>query len=44
MSKLPATVSRKLLTKRQVSDATFLAAKNKFGEKGVVDIIGLSDW
>ncbi len=33
-----------LLKTRQVSDATFLAAKNRFGEKGVVDIIGLSGW
>jgi len=29
-----------LLNKRQVSDATFNAAKAKFGEKGVVDLIG----
>ena len=29
---------------RQVSDATFAAAKEKFGEKGVVDIIGLTGW
>jgi 4-carboxymuconolactone decarboxylase len=29
---------------RQVSDATFAAAKNRFGEKGVVDMIGLSGW
>lgn len=33
-----------LLTAKQVSDATFLAAKNRFGEKGVVDIIGLNGW
>jgi 4-carboxymuconolactone decarboxylase len=33
-----------LLKTKQVSDATFLAAKNKFGEKGVVDMIGLSGW
>jgi 4-carboxymuconolactone decarboxylase len=33
-----------LLKTRQVSDATFLAPKNKFGEKGVVDMIGLSGW
>ena len=33
-----------LLKTRQVSDSTFLAAKNRFGEKGVVDIIGLSGW
>ncbi|SRR5579883_333450 len=29
---------------RQVSDATFQAAKDKFGERGVVDIIGLTGW
>lgn len=33
-----------LLTKKQVSDPVFLAAKNRFGEKGVVDMIGLSGW
>jgi len=33
-----------LLKTKQVSDATFLAAKNRFGEKGVVDMIGLSGW
>ncbi len=33
-----------LLKTRQVSDATFAAAKGRFGEKGVVDIIGLSGW
>jgi len=33
-----------LLKTRQVSDATFLAAKNRFGEKGMVDMIGLSGW
>jgi 4-carboxymuconolactone decarboxylase len=33
-----------LLKTRQVSDATFAAAKDRFGEKGVVDIIGLSGW
>jgi 4-carboxymuconolactone decarboxylase len=33
-----------LLKTRQVSDATFLAAKSRFGEKGVVDMIGLSGW
>ena len=33
-----------LLKTRQVSDAVFLAAKNKFGEQGVVGIIGLSGW
>lgn len=33
-----------LLKTKQVSDATFDAAKNRFGEKGVVDLIGLSGW
>jgi 4-carboxymuconolactone decarboxylase len=33
-----------LLKTRQVSDSTFLAAKTRFGEKGVVDIVGLSGW
>lgn len=33
-----------LLKTKQVSDATFAAAKGRFGEKGVVDIIGLSGW
>ncbi len=30
-----------LLSTRQVSDATFAAAKAKFGERGVVDLIGV---
>jgi len=33
-----------LLTTHQVTDATFRAAKDKYGEKGVVDMIGLSGW
>ena len=33
-----------LLKTRQVSDVNFQAAKEHFGEKGVVDIIGLSGW
>jgi 4-carboxymuconolactone decarboxylase len=33
-----------LLTSHQVTDATFKAAKDKYGEKGVVDMIGLSGW
>lgn len=33
-----------LLKTRQVSDATFQAAKDKFGERGVVDMIGLMGW
>ena len=33
-----------LLTTHQATDATFKAAKDKYGEKGVVDMIGLSGW
>ena len=33
-----------LLTTHQVTDATFKAAKDKYGEQGVVDMIGLSGW
>jgi len=33
-----------LLTTHQVTDATFQAAKETYGEKGVVDIMGLSGW
>ena len=33
-----------LLTTHQVTDATFNAAKAKYGERGVVDMIGLSGW
>src|SRR4029077_4818554 len=33
-----------LLTTHQVTDATFHAARDKFGERGVVDMIGLSGW
>jgi len=33
-----------LLTTHQATDATFKAAKEKYGEKGVVDMIGLSGW
>lgn len=33
-----------LLTTHQVSDATFKAAKDKYGEKGIADMIGLSGW
>jgi 4-carboxymuconolactone decarboxylase len=29
---------------RQVSDASYQAAKSTFGERGVVDMIGLSGW
>jgi 4-carboxymuconolactone decarboxylase len=33
-----------LLTTHQVTDATFQAAKAKYGERGVVDMMGLSGW
>jgi 4-carboxymuconolactone decarboxylase len=33
-----------LLTKKQVSDQTFQATKDKFGERGVVDLIGVSGY
>src|SRR5580765_6719074 len=33
-----------LLTSHQVTDATFKAVKDKYGERGVVDIVGLSGW
>jgi len=33
-----------LLTTHQVTDTTFRAAKDKYGERGVVDMIGLSGW
>jgi len=33
-----------LLTTHQVTDATFQAAKDRYGDKGVVDIMGLSGW
>jgi 4-carboxymuconolactone decarboxylase len=33
-----------LLTTRQVSDATFDAVKNAFGERGVVDAIAVMGW
>jgi 4-carboxymuconolactone decarboxylase len=33
-----------LLENKQVSDATFKSVKDKFGEKGVVDIIGIMGW
>jgi 4-carboxymuconolactone decarboxylase len=31
-----------LLTTHQVTDATFKVAKDKYGERGVVDMVGLS--
>ena len=33
-----------LLTTHQVTDATFQAARDKYGERGVVDMLGLSGW
>ena len=33
-----------LLATKQVSDATFKAAKDRFGERGVVDLIGVSGY
>lgn len=33
-----------LLNTKQVSDATFGAAKNAFGERGVVDLIAVTGW
>jgi len=33
-----------LLTTHQVSDSTFKAAKDRYGEKGIVDMIALSGW
>jgi 4-carboxymuconolactone decarboxylase len=33
-----------LLVTHQVTDATFQAAKERYGERGVVDIVGLSGW
>src|SRR6202163_3207461 len=33
-----------LLTSHQVTDATFNAARDKYGERGVVDMVGLSGW
>jgi len=33
-----------LLTTHQVTDATFKAVKDKYGERGVFDMVGLSGW
>ena len=33
-----------LLNTKQVGDATFNAAKEAFGERGVVDLIGVMGW
>ena len=38
------TFCNELLKTKQVSDATFAAAKNAVGEKGVVDLIGVMGW
>jgi 4-carboxymuconolactone decarboxylase len=36
--------SSELLNTKQVGDATFNAARNAFGERGVVDLIGVIGW
>ena len=38
------TFCSELLNRKQVSDATFAAAKNVVGEKGVVDLIAVMGW
>jgi 4-carboxymuconolactone decarboxylase len=38
------TFITELYKTRQVSDATFQAAKAQFGERGIADMIGLSGW
>lgn len=38
------TFITELYKTRQVSDATFQAAKAQFGERGIADMIGLSSW
>jgi 4-carboxymuconolactone decarboxylase len=38
------TFCSELLTTKQVSDATFSAAKDAVGERGVVDLIGVMGW
>jgi 4-carboxymuconolactone decarboxylase len=38
------TFCTELLHTKQVSDATFKATKDAFGEKGVVDLIGVMSW
>ena len=38
------TFCSELLNTKQVSDATFSAAKNAVGERGVVDLIGVMGW
>jgi 4-carboxymuconolactone decarboxylase len=41
---VPYNFIAELLKTKQVSDANFQAAKERYGEKGVVDIICLSGW
>ena len=36
--------SSELLNTKQVSDATYAAAKNAFGERGIVDVIAVIGW
>jgi 4-carboxymuconolactone decarboxylase len=38
------TFCTELLNTKQVSDATFAAAKNAVGERGIVDLIGVMGW
>ena len=38
------TFASELLSTKQVSDTTFAAAKNAFGERGVVDLIAVMSW
>ena len=38
------TFCTEILTTKQVSDATFKSTKDAFGEKGVVDLIGVMSW
>ena len=38
------TFCTELLNTKHVSDATFAATKNAFGEKGVVDLMGVMSW
>ena len=44
MSRPPRAFITELLKTHQVSDANFAAAKSRFGEKGIVDMIALSGW
>ncbi|MGH9592514.1 MAG: carboxymuconolactone decarboxylase family protein [Bryobacteraceae bacterium] len=38
------TFCTEILTTKHVSDATFAAAKNAVGERGIVDLIGVMGW